>query len=184
MSDKNKSDPGSSKFQEILKVNLKLIERLEKENLKLRHDLNERIKELTGNYDIERIVDTYGSFDELMQAIADVIPPAYQYPEVTCARIVLRGVEYRTGNFKATGWKQESVIRIDGRPEGSVEVYYTEARPESDEGPFMSEERKLINKMALRIGKIAEKMDATEALRKSEDRLSMKTVIIPMSARR
>jgi len=34
----------------------------------------------------------------------------------------------------------------------------------------MSEERKLINKMALRIGKIAEKMDAAEALRKSEDR--------------
>jgi len=157
-------------FRDIIQANLKLIKRLEEENKKLLYDINERRKELKGNYDIEKIVDSYESFEEIMRAIVEVIPPAYQYPEVTCARIIIRGAEYRTKNFKETEWKQDSVIRIVGNPEGSVDVYYTEERPESDEGPFLSEERNLINKMALRVGKIAEKMDATEALRKSEDR--------------
>lgn len=160
----------ASKFGEILDVNLKLIKLLEEENKKLLHDLNERKKELKGIYDIEKIVDSYDSIEKILQAIVEIIPPAYQYPEVTCARITIRNIEYRSKKFMETEWKQGSVIRVWGKPEGSVEVYYTEERPESDEGPFLQEERTLIDKIALRIGKTLQRLYATEALEKSEDR--------------
>lgn len=165
-----KAEAPAAEFRDIIQVHLKLIKRLEEENKILLHDLNERRKELKGIYDIEKIVDRYESLGEILQAIIEIIPPAYQYPEVTCARIILCGLEHNSKNFKETEWKQGSDIMISGKPEGYVEVYYVEERPECDEGPFLYEERTLIDKIAHRIGRIAQRLNATVALQKSEDR--------------
>ncbi len=159
-----------AKFEEIMEVNLKFINRLEEENKILRHDLNERRKELKGIYDIEKIVDRYDTRDEILQAVVEILPPAYQYPEVTCSRINMHDSEYRSKNFIETEWKQASEIRVSGKPEGSVEVFYIEERPESYEGPFLQEERIFIDKIAHRIGKVTQRLMATVALQESEDR--------------
>lgn len=157
-------------LKEIIKANLKLIERLEDENRQLRHDLGERRKELKGIYAIEKIVDKYDSLEDILQGIVNILPPAYQYPEVTCARINYQGRVYKSDNFEETEWKQYTDIRISGKPVGSLEVFYTREMPESDEGPFLHEERTLIDKIAHRIGKIILRLNTSEALRESEDR--------------
>jgi hypothetical protein len=41
---------------------------------------------------------------------------------------------------------------------GIVEVYYLEEKPTSDEGPFLKEERMLLNAIAERVGKIIERL--------------------------
>jgi PAS domain S-box-containing protein len=53
---------------------------------------------------------------------------------------------------------------------GILAVYYLEERPESDEGPFLKEERNLINAIAERIGRIVERSRAQTALVESEER--------------
>ena len=48
---------------------------------------------------------------------------------------------------------------------GQIELCYLEARPLRDEGPFLKEERNLINAIAERLGRVAERKQAEEKLR-------------------
>ncbi len=132
----------------------------------LTHDLDERVKELECLYSVAQLVEKPGvSLEEIAQGTANLIPPSWQYPEVTCARIILEGQEFRTENFSETPWRQTTDITVHGEPAGTVEVCYLEERPESDEGPFQKEERSLINAIAERLGRIAERKRTEDALR-------------------
>ncbi len=135
------------------------------------HDLRERVKELECLYGMSRLVQKLGdSLEEILQGTVDLIPPGWQYPEVTCARITLEGQEFRTENFRETAWRQTSDIIVNGEQAGAVEVCYLEEEPEADEGPFLKEERDLINAIAERLGQITERKRVEEALRQSEER--------------
>ena len=57
---------------------------------------------------------------------------------------------------------------MNGEQAGAVEVCYLEEEPEADEGPFLKEERDLINAVAERLGRVSERKRAEEALRESE----------------
>jgi len=127
--------------------------------------LRERVKELTCLHGISSLMEKPGaSLEEILQRTADLIPPSWQYPEVTCARLTLQGREYKTRNFRKTTWRQSSDITVEGEPVGCVEVCYLEEKPESDEGPFLKEERHLINSIAAQTGRIAEHLQFEEKL--------------------
>jgi len=134
-------------------------------------DLSERIKELNCLYGVSNLVEKPGAtLEEIIQGTLNLIPPSWQYPEITCARIILNGQVFTTDNFEETEWRQASDIRENSRRVGSFEVYYLEEKPESEEGPFLREERKLINAVAERLGKISERKRAEEELAESEAR--------------
>jgi signal transduction histidine kinase len=121
-------------------------------------DLIERVKELNCLYGMSRLVEAREtSLDGIMQGIVDLIPPAWQYPEVTCARITFKNRQFKTANFRSTAWKQTEVVKVDGRRYGMLEVCYLQPRPACDEGPFLAEERNLIHAMAERLGHIIER---------------------------
>ncbi|ODS36409.1 MAG: hypothetical protein A7316_02680 [Candidatus Altiarchaeales archaeon WOR_SM1_86-2] len=129
--------------------------------------LGERIKELKSLYGIANLVQKPNiSLEEVLQGAVEIIPSGWQYPEVTRARIILEGKEYRTENFRESAWKQTSDITVHGKRSGIVEVYYLKERPKEDEGPFLKEERDLINAIAGRLGRIIERMRAKKELRK------------------
>ena len=131
----------------------------------LTHKLTERVKELNCLYGISKLIETTNSsLDDLLHGAAKLIPPAWQYPDITCARIQLNNREMVTDNFKVTRWKQEELIFVSGNPYGKVEVYYLKKKPESDEGPFLQEERFLLHAIAERLGHIIERKLADEAL--------------------
>jgi C4-dicarboxylate-specific signal transduction histidine kinase len=135
-------------------------------------DLSERVKDLNCLYAISGLVMRPGiSFDKLVQEIVDLIPGSWHHPEVACARIVLQGQEFKTENFRETVWKQTSDIAANGKRVGTLEVCYLEQRPEADEGPFMKEDRNLINAIAERMGKIIEGKQADEERDKLESQL-------------
>ena len=133
------------------------------------HDLGERVKELNCLYGISNLVDKLGtSLDEIIQSVVDHIPSAWQYPEITSARILLEDKEYKTENFKETNWKQSSDIVATNKRMGVLEICYLEEKPEIDEGPFLKEERNLIGAITGRLGRIIERKRAERALRESE----------------
>ncbi|MCX8023041.1 MAG: sensor histidine kinase [Syntrophorhabdaceae bacterium] len=141
------------------------LEKAELQNKKIKsllqkktHALGERIKELHCLYKISHLVEKYGiSLDKILQGIVEIIPQAWQYPDVTCARICIEENIYATKNFLETPWKQSAPIVVKTKKAGVVEVYYLEERPTTYEGPFLKEERYLINVIAKRIGDIIEK---------------------------
>jgi signal transduction histidine kinase len=134
--------------------NKKIKEMLQKKT----HALGERVKELNCLYTISNLVEKYPiSLDYILRGIVDIIPPAWQYPEITSARITIGRQIYLTANFTETPWKQSSNIFVHTAREGSLDVYYLEERPKCGEGPFLKEERNLINAIAKRIGEIIER---------------------------
>lgn len=138
--------------------------------------MGERVKELNCLYSISSLVEKHDStLEEILQGTINIIPPSWQYPEITCARITLEGQEYRTDNFKETNWKQSSDIFVHGMRVGSLEVSYLKEKPEIDEGPFLKEERNLINAIAERLGKIIKRMRSERALQESEARYKILT---------
>ena len=135
------------------------------------HDLGERVKELNCLYGIRNLVQRQDiSLEGIFQGTVDLIPPSWQYPEITCARIIIQDREWKTKNFQETIWKQASDIKVHGELSGNLEVYYLEEKPEINEGPFLREERNLINAITRLTGRIVERKQGEEALRASEDK--------------
>ncbi len=132
---------------------------------KLAHDLGERVKELRCLHNFSSLVETPGiSMEEICAGLVELIPPGWQYPEVTCARVILNGKEYSTANFSHSPWQQTAEIWARGEQIGSLEVAYLQERPEHDDGPFLREERELLDSIARRLGKVAERIDAQRRL--------------------
>jgi PAS domain S-box-containing protein len=138
-------------------------------------ELQKRVKELGCLLEIFRLRETENlSLDEIFRTVVEIIPPAYQYPDETCARITVEAKTYATAGFKETNWKLESPVMVDGKVSGKVEVRLREAKPEVWEGPFLREERNLIDAIAGRLGHIAEAERAKESLHKAHDELEMR----------
>lgn len=149
---------------------------------KLARVLRERIKELQGIYDIAQIVDRPGiMLDEIYHEVVARLPGDWQYPETTCARITIGGREFKTENFRKTEWQQSVEIEVNGARVGVIEVDYLEERPESDEGPFLEEERILINVIAGRLGRITERRQMEKELRESKEKYETLIKNIPVT---
>ena len=133
--------------------------------------LNQRIKELNCLYAISDLVEKEDiSLEDIFQGMVDLIPPAWQYPDITCARITLEDQEFKTDNFQETIWKQWGDVIVYDKPMGTLEVCYLEERPEQEEGPFTEEERNLLNAIRERLGRIIERKQTGHALIESERR--------------
>ncbi len=136
------------------------------------HQLNERLKELNCLYGVTEIMRTPGiSLDDIIRRTIEIMPPAWQYPEIASARMVLDGREFTTGPCDNARWAQSADIVVDNAVRGSLSVCYREERPPSDEGPFLSQERDLLDAIAERTGKIIERRSSEESLRLSKARL-------------
>jgi hypothetical protein len=161
------------KINEELKREIKERTRSDTEELGLvSHRLRERIKELNCLYDISSFRDTADfSLDAVLQAVIDFIPPAFQYPEITCARIIFDRYEFTTKNFKDTRWKLTHEITVNNERIGTLEVCYLEEKPALDEGPFLKEAKDLIGAIAETLAKIVEREWAEAEIRKHRNQV-------------
>ena len=128
--------------------------------------IKERIKELNCLYRISALgYKPYASLAENIQDMVNLIPPAWQYPDMTCSRIILEGKEFRTLNFKETSWKQSCEIILNQEQIGIVEVFYLQEMLERDEGPFLAEERLLIEAIAEHVSRNVERHRSEESIK-------------------
>ncbi len=111
--------------------------------------LRERMKELNCLHAIAKtIARTELSLEDCLRRVVEALPSAWLYPEIACARIRFRKMEYQTPGFQETPWTIAADLRIHGQCAGSIEVFYTAERPARDEGPFMAEECLLLDTAA------------------------------------
>lgn len=126
-------------------------------------DLRERVKELTCLYGIARLAAQPGiSLEEILQSIVELLPPAWLYPKIALARIILDGHSYSTPGFQKGKHKQTADIIVSGERRGMVEVVYSEEKPELDEGPFLKEEQNLIDTVAKEVAIIITRKQAEQ----------------------
>jgi signal transduction histidine kinase len=123
--------------------------RAEQDKHQLLYDLGERVKELTVLHGAARLLQNEQTpTAELLHEIAALLPPAWQHPERTAARVVFDGVAYATPHFSPTPWIQQAAFTTPSGKQGVVEVAYLEEQPNAVEGPFLAEERSLLDSVA------------------------------------
>ena len=136
-------------------------------------ELTERVKELNCLYGISRLVEKPEvTLDETLRGIADIIPAAWQYPEITCAEIVYKDKRYQTRlcQGRNTPWKLTNDIMVQGAKVGVFSVMYLDERPLADHGPFLYEEKSLGYVIAERLAGIIERYHNHSLLKSSAEK--------------
>jgi len=134
--------------------------------------LRERIKELNCLYGIAHLAERHSdSIEDLLRDLVNFLPFSWQYPEITCAKIIFEGKTYKSKGFKISKWRQSSRIFMFNEPIGEVTISYLEERPPADEGPFLKEERALLDALAGRIGTTAMRISAELELQETNKQL-------------
>jgi len=138
------------------------------ERKKADQQVKERIKELETLYSLGEIAGKEDlTLDKLYQELTDILPQGCQYPEIACSRIVIGDSEFRTNNFAESAWMQSAPVKVSGTVVGKIEVGYLEEMPKEGEGPFLKEEKLLIDSIAERLGQITERKLAEKEIRRS-----------------
>lgn len=127
--------------------------------------LRERVKELDCLYAITRLSQRRDlALDELLAGVVAIVARAWQYPEITRARVLVRGHRASTPGGRRPVARQVSPVAVAGERIGRLEVAYLEPRPDCGEGPFLPEERHLLDAVAEHLGRIVAARDAGERL--------------------
>jgi DNA-binding CsgD family transcriptional regulator len=176
--EENPASPGEGRYLPFASKELALLWRIpfptETEPHKVEIALRERIKELNCLYGISQLAErNLYALDNLLQELVNFLPYSWQYPELTCARIIFKEKTYTSDRFKVTPWRQLSRIYMYHEAVGECSIFYLEECPPSDEGPFMKEERALLDAVAEQIGTIATRISADLELQETNRLLTL-----------
>jgi PAS domain S-box-containing protein len=115
----------------------------------LMHHLGERVKELTALHQTARLVQNPDMApQQVIEHFVPLLPPAWQFPEITCAKFSYGSIVVSTDNFSKTPWTQSAEFQTGDEKRGLLEVCYLTEKPSLVEGPFLQEERHLLNSLA------------------------------------
>ena len=108
----------------------------------------ERLKELAAINQTTGIIKEGKSIEDTLQQICFILPKAWQYPEFTVARIIFDGNEYLSSGFRLSQWTMTQEFMTIDNKSGRIEICYVKKFQNLDEGPFLKEERHLIENLA------------------------------------
>ncbi|MBP1618127.1 MAG: histidine kinase [Bacteroidetes bacterium] len=97
-----------------------------------------------------------------LEEMANIITSGWQFPDITCVRITVEDIEYKTANFTVSEWNLYEYISLKNNKKGTIEVYYLQQMPSEDEGPFLKEERILLKLISRELSRIAERPNPKE----------------------
>ncbi len=100
-----------------------------------------------------------------------IFPEAWQYPQECAARIIYGDKVFTSMNFTETPWVQKQVFETPDNQKGGIEIYYLKEFPKAHEGPFLKEERDLIDNLAALISGTVSQQALRELLSKNTERL-------------
>ena len=135
--------------------------------------LEERGKELRCLYEVVRfaIERQEAPLAEVLRGLAGLVARAFQHADVAVCRIALDHEVHRTGGFDDAVARQAAPITVAGRHRGWIEVAYVAERPPADEGPFLAEERDLLDAVALEVAGIVERRESRRERVRLEEQL-------------
>lgn len=145
----------------------------ERERQVLIRSLGERVKELTALHQAARLLQNlHLSESEILKSLVDLLPSAWQYPEIAVARIILDGTIYASRGFVETPWMQSTIFDLPNDRIGKIEVAYLEERPVETEGPFLLEERNMLETLAERLRSALLRQSMERDLRRRTEELT------------
>lgn len=140
----------------------------ERERQRLVSALGERVKELTLLHRAARVLQPERPVDAALLAdLVELVPAAWQFPDLCAARIQWGSLEAKTGAFRETPWQLSARF---GQL-GAIDVVYLEQPPVAEPEPFLSEERELVRSLGDLLASHFRRAAAEHALRQNEELL-------------
>lgn len=119
--------------------------------------LRERAKELQCLYEVSAaLARRHDPVPAVFASVVAALPPAWQHSADATARIEYLGRTHAGDRFVDTPWRLRSPLTIWRTAVGAVEVHYRSEQPVAWEGPFLREERLLLDTVAQRLGEYLE----------------------------
>lgn len=141
-------------------------------NRRTHASLRERVKELTCLYQIALLVEQpRASLDDILQGIVEVLPTAWLYPEDAWAYLAVDGRTYQTRIVSEHWSRLTSEIMVGGVSRGRLEAGYSVTKPVLHEGPFLKEERHLLETVAREVALVIERRDIEDKSRQLQQQL-------------
>ncbi len=112
-------------------------------------ELDQRVKELNCLLRLsEMLVSGTTALDDVFEKAAALLPEAWLHTDTAVGRIEFDGRIWQTGAVTGSVAAIHTDIVVEGHKRGSVGVYYQSAQPQQHEGPFLREERALLDAFA------------------------------------
>jgi hypothetical protein len=121
---------------------------LNPEYSRLLHDQQERVKELACINQTTSVLKQGRTIEDSLQQIVLLLPAAWQYPEYTMARIKFNEKVFESADFRITKWRMAQEFFTIDKEKGTIEIFYASQFKDEDEGPFLKEERDLVQNIA------------------------------------
>jgi signal transduction histidine kinase len=137
-------------------------------------DLIEKIRILNCLYRIsELVVDGTSAFEKTIQAIIDLVPQAFEYPETVAAAISLDGRRYQSTGVKSFQPRAQKTIVVNGEVRGGLEIGCIEegAFAPSAEGDCSIAENNLLEAVAKKVAYIIDHKEASDKKKSLEEQL-------------
>jgi len=129
------------------------------------HTLTIRNKTLQCLFGVTKILNRPGiAMEKIFQETAELLPTGFRYSEIAGGCITFIGESFRTKKFKKTNWIVTAPLIVKDEQVGRVEVCYKTEKPDTDEGPFLKEEKYLVNEVAKRVSEAANRILMEEEL--------------------
>ncbi len=127
--------------------------------------LDTQVRELRFLFRLTSLIhDLQLPLEVLLEHLAAQLPQAYQYPSIAVVRVECEDRVVQSPGFQLTEWEQSADIGTLLARGGRLTVCYLEARPEEAEGPFLEEERELLNTVGELLGERLERQRTRELL--------------------
>lgn len=121
-------------------------------------DLRERVKELSCLHGLTRLLESPDrSTAEVLQGVVELLPGAWLYAGQASAALEYEGREFVSRNHRTPVQRQTAALKVKGLRVGRVEVSYAVRKPDLDEGPFLAEERRLLDNVAGQVSQFLER---------------------------
>jgi len=144
---------------------------------RLLRESKERLKELNCINKTTEIIKQGFGIEETLQKISLLLAEAYQYPEDALSCIEYDGKRYTSEMFSQTPWVQKSEFQTAEGKKGEIIICYTREFPvESDEGPFLKEERDLINNIAMLVSNYINSVRIKDILHYEEPKIDLANI--------
>jgi signal transduction histidine kinase len=137
-------------------------------------ELNEKIRVLNCLYQIsELVVDGTSAFEKTIQAIIDLVPQAFEYPEKVAAVILLGEKRYISSGFKSFKSSLLKSIVVNGEVRGHLEFGCIEGGSFvlNSESDFTVEENNLLEAVAKKVAYIINRKETYDKRKNLEEQL-------------
>lgn len=127
--------------------------------------LEERAKELNCIYTIEDAINNKNlTQDQKFKTVVNAIPEGMQFTKIARVKLTVGKLVYESNDFTESEFFIESDITINNEIIGNVCAYYIKESKQFDEGPFLKEERKLLDIIADRLGNFIQHEESKKIL--------------------